>query len=81
MRHFTIEIDDEVKMTIDRYFPKWGTQAPFFRILINDALMAMANEKHREKVIGGVMSGRIKGYQISSILKVEEDSKDDTGEE
>lgn len=75
MRHFTIDIDDDVKITIDRYFPKWGTQAPFFRILINDALMSLANEKHREKVIGGVMSGKIKGYQISQILKVEEDSK------
>lgn len=70
MRHLTIELDTEIKDKLDEYLV-WGTQAPFFRVLIMDVLAALANEDHRATVIGGIMSGKIKGYQISDILKIE----------
>lgn len=69
MQHHTVELEDEVKRKLNELLP-WGVQSKFFRIIINDIIIALSgSEELREKIIGGVLSGRIKASDISSILK------------
>lgn len=61
-----VDITEDQRALLSRYL-SWGITAPLFRVIIDDLICILEDDKTREKIIGMIMSGNIKTVDWSRI--------------
>lgn len=73
VRRFQIDISNEQKILLEKLIP-WGDLSPLFRVIIDDLIDLLKDEKHRRVLLGMIASGSIKNRDWSKlIIKVMEE--------
>lgn len=67
MRRFQIDISNDQKTLLDEYI-KWGDLSPLFRVIIDDLLEILQDEKHRQALLGMIASGKVKAKDWSQVV-------------